>query len=81
MNPEEKRLLERSLALSEENHKILKKLESATRWAFVWGVIKVLIILVPLIFGFIYLQPFFESFSQSFKEIMQAFNSISLLSR
>ncbi|MEX0919479.1 MAG: hypothetical protein WDZ64_01870 [Parcubacteria group bacterium] len=71
MNPEERQILERSLRLSEENNKILRKMQRAIRWGVVWGFIKAAIIIVPLIIGFIYLQPFFGTISETYNQIMQ----------
>lgn len=57
MNPEEKELLSKTLRLSEENNRILRKMQRAARWAVVWGFIKFVIIVTPLIVGFLYLEP------------------------
>jgi hypothetical protein len=69
MNPEEKLLLERSLKLSEENNRILKKMERRFRWAVLWGFIKTAVIVIPLIVGFLYLEPYFQSTLENFKNI------------
>jgi hypothetical protein len=71
MNPEEKRLLERTLKLSEENNEILRSIRRKFRWAILWGVIKFVVIAVPLIIGYLYLEPYFGSFSETFKEAQQ----------
>jgi hypothetical protein len=71
MNPEEKRLLERTLKLSEENNEILRSIRRKFRWAILWGVIKFAVIAVPLIIGYLYLEPYFGSFSETFKEAQQ----------
>lgn len=68
MNPEEKRLLERTLKLSEENNEILRSLRRKFRWAILWGIIKFAIIVVPLIIGYLYLEPYFGSFADTFRE-------------
>ena len=60
MSPEEKVLLERTLKLSEENNKILQKIERKAKWAFFWGLFKIAVVVVPLVAGFLYLQPFLE---------------------
>jgi len=57
MDPEEKMLLQRTLKLSEENNRILKKMQTAYRWAIIWGFIKMAIIIVPLVAGYLYFQP------------------------
>lgn len=73
MNPEEKVLLERTLKLSEDNHKILKKLESRFKWAFIWGVIKVAIIIVPLVLGYLFIRPHLDEAKTDFQEIKGVF--------
>ncbi|PIP55579.1 MAG: hypothetical protein CO183_02785 [Candidatus Zambryskibacteria bacterium CG_4_9_14_3_um_filter_42_9] len=74
MNPEEKALLERTLELSEENNRLLEKIEKRARWAVIWGFIKVIIIIVPLIAGYIYLQPFIEQSANNFQDIREFLN-------
>lgn len=71
MNPEEKVLLERTLKLSEENNVILQKMQKTARWAILWGFIKVAIIVVPLIIGFVYLQPFLEQFEKIYTKVLE----------
>jgi hypothetical protein len=72
MNPEEKALLERTFRLSEENNRILRKMQKVARWAFLWGIIKVLIIVVPIVIGYLYFAPFIGEVLENFK-IMRAF--------
>lgn len=69
MNPEDKVLLQRTLKLSEENNRILHKMQRAARWAVVWGFIKVAIVIVPLVVGYLYLEPYFEQFAENFNAI------------
>jgi hypothetical protein len=71
MNPEEKLLLERSLKLSEENNKILRKMERRFRWAFLWGFIKMLLIVVPLIVGYFFLEPYLDEAAAGYQGIRQ----------
>jgi len=75
MNPEEKKLLEQSLQLSEENNKILRKMQRTARWALIWGLVKVVIVVVPLVLGVIYLQPFFDSAGEIINQAVQLLNS------
>lgn len=74
MNPEEKVLLERTLKLSEENSQILRKLERRARWAVLWGFIKVAVIIVPLVIGYIYFQPFFNQALENFNSVKELLN-------
>jgi hypothetical protein len=69
MNPEDRLILERTLKLSEENNKILLNLLRRARWATAWGFIKILLIIVPLVLGYIFLLPYFDTLTDSYKEI------------
>ncbi len=71
MNPEEKVLLERALKLSEDNNRILRKMQRAARWAVVWGFVKAAIVIVPLVAGYIYLQPFFEEIANNYESLKE----------
>ena len=71
MNPEDRVLLERTLKLSEENNRILRKMQSAARWAIIWGFIKVAIVVVPLVLGYIFLQPYFEQAGENYHGIRE----------
>ncbi|OHB18144.1 MAG: hypothetical protein A2544_02135 [Candidatus Zambryskibacteria bacterium RIFOXYD2_FULL_43_10] len=74
MNPEEKVLLERTLKLSEENNQILRKLQRRVRWAVLWGFIKIAIIIVPLVAGYLYLQPFLEQAMENYNGLRELIN-------
>ncbi|MFH1472885.1 MAG: hypothetical protein ABIF06_00505 [bacterium] len=69
MNPEEKELLERVAALSKENNRILLKIQKAAHWAKIWGFIKFVIIVTPIVLGILYLQPYMDTFIRSYQEI------------
>lgn len=75
MNPEEKILLERTLKLSEENNQILRKMRRAARWAILWGFIKVAIVVVPLVIGYLYLQPFLDQALENFNSVKEFLNT------
>jgi len=74
MSPEEKALLERTLKLSEENNRILCRMQRTARWAVLWGFIKVAIIVVPLVVGYIYLQPFFSQATENYNSVKELLN-------
>jgi hypothetical protein len=69
MNPEDRALLERSIKLSEDNNKILQKMMRAQRRATVYGFIKLLIIIVPLVVGYLFLQPYIDQAQENFSDI------------
>ena len=75
MNPEEKALLEQSLKLSEENHRILLKLQRAARWNTFWSVIKILVFILPLIAGYFYLQPYLGQAAKNYGDITNLLKS------
>ena len=75
MSPEEKVLLERTLKLSEENNKILRKMQRTARLAILWGFIKVAIIVVPLVLGYLYLEPYLGQALDNFNSIKELLNS------
>ncbi len=79
MNPEERQLLERSLKLSEENHRILLKLQKIHKLAVIWGFIKVALVLTPLILGYIFLEPYFKDVRGNILEIQRLFGSYQSL--
>lgn len=60
MNPEERLLLEQTLKLSQENNKMLKKIERRARWALLWWFIKMALIIVPLVLGYLFLEPYLD---------------------
>ena len=76
MSPEEKELLNRVAKLSEENNKILQKMQKTARWAVIWGFIKVAIVIVPLVAGYIFLQPFLEQAMQNYSGIKDILNTV-----
>jgi hypothetical protein len=75
MNPEERRLLERTLKLSEENNQMLKRMRRFARWGIVWGVLKIAIIFVPIILGYLYLEPHFGPISDTWKQAQGIINT------
>ncbi len=78
MNPEERRLLERSLRLSEENNKILKRIDRRARWAMFWGFIKLAVIAIPLIVGYVYLEPYFKNVAESYDSVHELISHIDI---
>lgn len=76
MNPEERHLLERTLKLSEDNNRILKKMQRAARWAIVWGVIKLALIIVPLVVGYFVLEPYLEEAVTNYDSVKEAFQTL-----
>ena len=64
MDPEEKVLLERLVKLAEDNNQILHRMRRAAHWGMVWSFVKFLIILTPIIIGYLILQPYWNQIKQ-----------------
>ena len=79
MNPEERALLEHSLKLAEENNKILHKINRRAHWAFVWGFVKIVIIVIPLVLGYLFLQPYIEEAGKNYNGIQELFKQYQSL--
>ncbi len=69
MNPEDKVLLERALQLSEENNRMLKSIKRIIKMGQIWGFIKIAIIIIPLVIGYLFLEPYFGDASDVFRNI------------
>ena len=69
MNPEERALLERTLKVSQENNSMLRKLERRARWSLLWWFIKMALIVIPLVVGYFYLQPYLDSAVDNYNSI------------
>ena len=74
MNPEEKVLLERTLKLSEESNNILRKIERRARWVFVWGLIKLALIIAPIVIGYLFLEPYFDQILENYSGVRDILN-------
>lgn len=65
IQPPQEEILEEIRALTKENHEILKKVKRFVVFSEIMGFIKLALIVVPIILGFIFLPPFLkEIFSQ-----------------
>jgi hypothetical protein len=74
MNPEDRLLLERSLKLAKENNQILRRMQRAARWALVWGFIKAVIIIIPLVIGYLYLEPYLDQAIDNYQSVRELLN-------
>ena len=64
MDPEQKKMLEETLALSKDNHQMLRAIRRHQWYGFIGRVIIwVIVLALPLYFYQQYLQPFIEKFS------------------
>jgi len=62
-------LLRANLKRSEEILKISREIKIFIRWQQVWGFLRLLIIIIPIVLGFIYLPPLIKEAMQSYKSL------------
>ena len=66
---EQNELLRRNIALNEEILSNTEYIKKYIKWQKVWGVAKVLIILIPLIIGSLYLPPLIKMYFDQINQI------------
>jgi len=79
MNPDEKSLLEKTYALAEENHKLLKSLRNSHRVSAFFTFIYWLIIIGVAAGAFYYLQPYTSALLSDFNNVKSVINKIPSL--
>lgn len=79
MDPAERQLLERTLRLSEENNAMLKKIDKRARYTFIWGIIKIALLVVPLILGYLFLEPYLDDVAANYSGVRDLFDSYQSL--
>ena len=65
-----KELTEKNIKLSEDILSLSKKINSFVIWQRIFGVIKILIIIVPIILGVIYLPALLDGVLDTYKELL-----------
>ena len=70
MDEEIKEILKENLKLTKETHEMVKKIRSFVVWQQIFGVIKILLIVVPIILGIIYLPTLLESALAPYKDLL-----------
>ena len=65
-----KKMLKEVVEVSIKNQEDLKYIRRFILWLQVWGAIKLVIILVPIILGIIYLPPFLKEWVGSYQEVL-----------
>lgn len=64
------KLMEENLRLTEEIYKMTKKINKFVLWSRVFGILKILIIAVPVIIGIIYLPPILKDVFNQYKNLI-----------
>jgi len=70
-----KKILEENQKLVKEIHGMTKKIKSYLFWSQVFGIMKILLILIPIAIGFIYLPPLLDSLIQQYQGILESANN------
>lgn len=76
MDPEIKQLIEANLKLSRENNKMLKKMRGAQKRAAFFAILKWIIIVIILVGGFYFLQPYFQVVQDLYQQIQTTIGQI-----
>jgi len=75
-------LVKKSLKLSEENNRLLRKMRRAQVWGVFFKILTVAVMVgVPVIFYFYFVQPYIEELQRSYAEIqdkVDGFNELQL---
>jgi hypothetical protein len=69
MDPESKQLLANTLAIAEENNKLLHKIRGVQKRATLWQVVKLLVIVGIALGSFYYIEPYLN-------KVMGVYNSV-----
>lgn len=70
MDPEIKQLLQNTLALAEENNKMLHKIRGVQRRETIWNVLKFILIIAIALGSFYYVEPYLN-------KVMDLYGSVS----
>ena len=70
MEEEIKKLLKENLKLNQEIYKMVKGIKSFVFWQRIWGVVKILVIVGPIIVGIIYLPPLFKQVLGQYQSLL-----------
>ncbi|MDD5050865.1 MAG: hypothetical protein PHV93_03980 [Candidatus Pacebacteria bacterium] len=81
MDPEIKTLLEKNLALSQENNSLLQKMNRRAKWGTATRVVYWVIILGITFGSFYYLQPYINQVISLYSKASSTLNSFSGLGR
>ncbi len=74
MDEEIKKLLEKNLELTEEIYKMTKSIKSFVIHQRIFGILKLLIIIVPIVLAAIYLPPLLEGVIGQYQDLLGAEN-------
>lgn len=70
-NDDLKKLLEQNLQQNEEILKISREIKQYIKWQQIWSVLRFVLIVVPIVLGFIYLPPLLKGVFESYKDLVR----------
>ena len=76
MSPEEKQLLERAVALGEENNKILRGIRNSNRWGLVYKVLYWAVIIALSYGAYVQIQPYVNSLMKEYASLKGTVNTV-----
>jgi hypothetical protein len=76
MRVEMKGLIDKNISLSEDVLVLTKKINNFVVWQRIFGVVKILIFIVPLVLGLIYLPTLLENAFAPYKELLGTADSV-----
>jgi hypothetical protein len=68
------KLMEENLRLTEEIYKMTKKINRFVLWSRIFGFLKVLIIVAPIVLGIIYFKPILDMLDKAFAPYKELLN-------
>lgn len=78
MSPEDKALLEKTFKLAQENALLLERMDRRNKWSLIWGFLKLVIIVVPLVFALGYFEPYFSKIGDGYRNVQDLVGHIDL---
>ncbi len=65
------KLLQLNLEKTEEILKISRDIKNYIKWQRIWSTVRLILIIAPIIIGFLYLPSLFREYVDSYKSILQ----------
>ena len=79
MEPHEREMLDRVLELSEQNNKMLKKMERMARWSTIFRIIYWSVIIGTAIGLFYFMQPYIDEAKEAYGSVRNAIESFATM--
>jgi len=72
IDPEINKILKKNQALLEDLEKRVKKIQNRLMWQTIGGILKIVLIVGPIVFGVIYISPYVSGYFKTLKPVFQA---------